>query len=130
MAPPVTLSRSGSAPDVFSHAVGTDAKASLTSNRSISSIDMPAFFNARSVACSGASSMITGSPPIMVMWWIRAIGFTPSALRPLLIADRAARGAVADLAGAGGGQLAVLGDQLDVADALEAGIETDAFIDC
>ena len=67
MAPPLTLSFAGSAPVVFSHAVGTEAKASLTSNRSISSIDMPAFFSARSVAGSGASSMITGSPPIMVM---------------------------------------------------------------
>ena len=52
---------------VFSHATGTAAKASLTSNRSMSSIDMPAFSSARLVACSGASSMITGSPPIMVM---------------------------------------------------------------
>ncbi len=48
-------------------ATGTAAKASLTSNRSMSSIFMPAFSSARLVACSGASSMITGSPPIMVM---------------------------------------------------------------
>jgi len=57
-------------------------------------------------------SMITGSPPIMVMWWIRAIGLTPSAFRPFSLTTIHARGAVADLAGAGGGQLAVLGDQL------------------
>ena len=34
------------------------------------------------MAGSGASSMITGSPPITVMWWMRASGFTPSAFRP------------------------------------------------
>ena len=43
------------------------AKASLTSNKSMSSIFMPAFSSARLVACSGASSMMTGSPPTMVM---------------------------------------------------------------
>jgi hypothetical protein len=47
-----------------SQASGTEAKASLTSNRSMSSIFMPAFFSARWVAGSGASSMITGSWPI------------------------------------------------------------------
>jgi leucyl aminopeptidase len=34
------------------------------------------------LAGRGASSMITGSPPITVMWWMRASGLTPSALRP------------------------------------------------
>src|SRR5436190_1291752 len=37
--------------------------------------------------------------------------------------------AVADLAGAGGGELAVFRDQLDALDAVEADIEADAFID-
>jgi hypothetical protein len=49
----LTFSRSGSAPVFCSHATGTEAKASLTSNRSMSSIDMPAFFSARSVAGIG-----------------------------------------------------------------------------
>src|SRR6266576_5218558 len=50
-------------------------------------------------------------------------------LQALFVDDHDAGGAVADLAGAGGGELAVLRDQLDVADALEAGVEADAFID-
>ena len=48
----------------------------------MSLIFRPAFCRARSVAGMGASSMMTGSWPIMVMWWMRASGFTPRALRP------------------------------------------------
>jgi len=48
----------------------------------MSSIFMPALASARCVAGSGASSMITGSCPITLMWWMRASGFTPNALSP------------------------------------------------
>ncbi|OIQ74198.1 hypothetical protein GALL_441580 [mine drainage metagenome] len=63
-------------------ATGTEAKASLTSNASMSSTFMPARFSARAVAGIGASSMITGSCPMTDMWWTRASGFTPSSFRP------------------------------------------------
>ncbi|MNT37828.1 hypothetical protein D3C72_1739860 [compost metagenome] len=82
MAPPFTLMRAGSAPSALSQAMGTGAKASLTSYRSMSSIFMPAFCSARCVAGSGASSMMTGSWPSTLMWWMRASGFTPSVFRP------------------------------------------------
>src|SRR5258708_21546488 len=47
VAPPCTLSLLGSASVFLSHATGTEAKASLTSNRSMSSIDIPAFLSGR-----------------------------------------------------------------------------------
>src|SRR5260370_40855484 len=50
-------------------------------------------------------------------------------LQAPFIDDHHAGSAVADLAGAGGGVFAVLRDQLDALDAVEAGIEADAFVD-
>src|SRR5690349_24967758 len=50
-------------------------------------------------------------------------------LQPLLVDHDHARGAVADLARARRGQLAVLGDQLHALDAVEADVEADAFVD-
>ena len=46
----------------------------------------------------------------------------------LFVDDHHAGGAVADLAGACRGELAVLGDQLDAPDAREADVEADAFV--
>ncbi len=50
-------------------------------------------------------------------------------LEAAFVDDHDAGGAVADLAGAGRRVLAVLGDQLDALDAVEAGIEADALVD-
>ena len=52
MAPPLTLSLSMSGSCTWAHDMTTEAKASLTSNRSMSAIDMPVF----SVASTGPSS--------------------------------------------------------------------------
>ncbi len=60
---------------------------------------------------------------------MRASGLTPSDFRPLFVDDQDAGSAVADLAGAGSRMLAVLGDQLDALDAVEAGVEADALVD-
>ena len=50
-------------------------------------------------------------------------------LQPAFVDDHHARGAIADLRRSGRGQSAALLDQLDAANRLEAGIETDAFVD-
>src|SRR5436190_1843555 len=49
MAPPLTLTRDRSAPSSLIQASGTAANASLTSKRSMSSIDKPVFASARRV---------------------------------------------------------------------------------
>ncbi|MET9535848.1 hypothetical protein ABZY02_35745 [Streptomyces sp. NPDC006649] len=77
MAPPLTLTFSGSAPVSFSQASTTGANASLISTRSMSSMDMPAFFSAYAVAGMGADSIRMGSSPRTERWWIRARGVSP-----------------------------------------------------
>jgi hypothetical protein len=42
---------------------------------------MPALLRARRVAGIGSSSMITGSPAVTVMWWMRASGFSPCSFK-------------------------------------------------
>src|SRR5690606_18794434 len=56
IAPPLTLSRSGSTPCTWANDIGTAAKASLTSTTAISSIDMPVRRSSRSAARTGPSS--------------------------------------------------------------------------
>mmetsp|Transcript_13043 Transcript_13043/g.40679 ORF Transcript_13043/g.40679 Transcript_13043/m.40679 type:complete len:214 (+) Transcript_13043:274-915(+) len=87
MALPLTLSFSWSAPSALAHEPGTDAKASLTSYRSIWSSDMPAFLSAFLVAGMGPSSITTGSVPASASATTRARALAPlparaSACRP------------------------------------------------
>ncbi len=77
MAPPLTLTLSGSAPVSFSQARTTGAKASLISTRSMSSIVRPVFFRAWAVAGMGAVSMRMGSSPRTERWCTRARGMSP-----------------------------------------------------
>ena len=65
----------------FSQAIGTGAKASLTSKAPMSSMLRPDFFRAFWVAGIGAVSMITGSAPASV-----AVCTLASGLRPRLLA--------------------------------------------
>ena len=59
---------------------GTTAKASLTSNRSMSSRDMPALASTFLVAGTGALSISVGSSPMLAVATMRARGFSPCAL--------------------------------------------------
>ena len=79
MAPPFTFIFAGSAPSSFNHASGTDANASLTSKRSMSSTVSPAFASSFLVAGIGAVSIIRGSSAARVNWTNRARGRSPSA---------------------------------------------------
>src|SRR6478752_4787655 len=63
MAPPLTLTLSCGTPISFMNFIGTAAKASFTSNRSIWSIVMPAFASALRAAGMGPVSMMVGSAP-------------------------------------------------------------------
>ena len=56
---------------------GTTAKASLTSNRSIWSSDMPALASTLRAAGTGALSMSVGSSPMLAAATIRARGVSP-----------------------------------------------------
>src|SRR5439155_1190696 len=78
MAPPLTLTLSMSGWCSFSHASTTDANASLTSNRSMSSTFRPARCRTFSVAGMGPVSMVTGSTPARAKVWNRARGVRPS----------------------------------------------------
>mmetsp|Transcript_16768 Transcript_16768/g.33572 ORF Transcript_16768/g.33572 Transcript_16768/m.33572 type:complete len:205 (+) Transcript_16768:441-1055(+) len=73
---------SGSAPRLFCHAIGIDAKASFTSYRSMSLIDTPALRSRFSVAGMGPASIITGSEPASAIAVTCASGCTPSVLSP------------------------------------------------
>ena len=77
MAPPFTLTFSWGTPCSAIQAMGTGAKASLHSKRSMSSIDMPDFSRAYAVAGMGPVSMKIGSSPRTLMWWMRARGVRP-----------------------------------------------------
>ena len=73
------------------HASTTGANASLTSNRSMSPIDMPLRSSSCAVAGIGPVSIITGSTPTVVWSTIRARGVTPSSLaRSAVISSTAA----------------------------------------
>ena len=80
MAPPLTLVLPRSALSSFSQARTTEAKASLISKRSMSSIDRPDFSRALAVAGIGPVSMVTGSTPARAKVWKRARGVRPSSL--------------------------------------------------
>ena len=79
MAPPFTLTLSMSAWSSFSQARTTEAKASLISTRSMSSIDILAFSRMARVAGMGPVSMVTGSTPARAKAWKRARGVRPRA---------------------------------------------------
>ena len=68
----------------------TDAKASLTSNKSMSLMSIPAAFRTRSVAGIGPVSIIVGSVPILLVALNFARGFrlffSPYSLLPIRIA--------------------------------------------
>ena len=80
MAPPLTLTLSWGTPSLFIHIKGTTANASLTSNRSMSPISMPAFARALRVAGTGPVSMMIGSSPHTAMLRTRARGLQSQGL--------------------------------------------------
>ena len=80
MAPPLTLSFSCGTFKSFMNFMGTAAKASLTSNRSIWSIVRPALASAFCVAGMGPVSMMVGSAPDSAVATMRARGLSPCAL--------------------------------------------------
>src|SRR5699024_9731704 len=65
IAPPLTLSLSWSTPSSIANDSGTEAKASLTSNRSMSATVMPAWASTLRPAAIGPSSRVSVSPPTM-----------------------------------------------------------------
>src|SRR2546423_13068458 len=77
MAPPLTLTRSGSQPRSRLTAQACAANASLASTRSRSLADQPAFFKARREAGIGPVPMIAGSTPAVAQETMRASGFKP-----------------------------------------------------
>mmetsp|Transcript_471 Transcript_471/g.842 ORF Transcript_471/g.842 Transcript_471/m.842 type:complete len:385 (-) Transcript_471:73-1227(-) len=87
IAPPFTLSFLASAFTPFSQAIGTDANASFTSNTSMSSMVILAFFSTARVAGIGPSSMILGSLPAKAIATIRALGRAPSLRSPASFAS-------------------------------------------
>ena len=80
MAPPLTLTRSGSIPRFLIVCSGTTAKASLISHRSMSEACIPAILSAFCEAGVGAVSMMTGSAPAVAIARIRPRGRRPWAL--------------------------------------------------
>ena len=79
IAPPLTLTRSGSRSRSRIVLSGTAANASLISQRSMSPVVIPALARQRSAAGPGAVSMITGSEPTAAVARMRARGVTPLA---------------------------------------------------
>jgi hypothetical protein len=78
IAPPLTLTRSGSAPVSASQARTTEAKASLTSKSPMSSTVRPARLRSAAVAGIGPVSLSTGSTPTNACPATRASGVRPS----------------------------------------------------
>src|SRR6516165_7208664 len=74
IAPPLTLTFEESSSNARRNRSTTDANASLTSMRSISESDMPAFRSTFLVTSSGPVSMIAGSEPILAKALMRARG--------------------------------------------------------
>jgi hypothetical protein len=62
------------------------------------------------------------------MWWMRASGCHAQRLQAALVDHHHAAGAVADLAGVGGVSGRLRLQQLDAGDALQRGVEADAFV--
>ncbi|SST09473.1 Uncharacterised protein [Acinetobacter baumannii] len=82
MAPPLTLTLLSATPMSFMNFITTEANASLTSNRSMSSTFRPALARALRVAGAGPVSMMVGSVEVTAVATIRARAFRPSS-RPL-----------------------------------------------
>ena len=80
MAPPFTFTFSCGTSNAFMNFIGTAAKASLTSNRSMSSIFNPALASALRVAGMGPVSMMVGSAPLSAVATMRARGLKPCVL--------------------------------------------------
>ena len=80
MAPPFTLTLSCGTPSSRMKRMGTAAKASFTSNRSIWSMVMPARASAFLAAGTGPVSMMVGSAPLSAVATMRARGVRPWAL--------------------------------------------------
>ena len=77
----------------------------------------------------GPVSMVTGSTPARAKAWKRARGVSPRALRLLLAHDEHGRGAVGDLRGVAGRDLAVgLEGGLEVGQDLGRGVGADALV--
>ncbi|MCY1448266.1 hypothetical protein D9M71_649230 [compost metagenome] len=77
IAPPLTLIRSWEMFSTRMYSSTTDAKASLSSNRSMSATPIPARLRARKEAGAGPSSMMVGSEPMEAKLRIRARGLRP-----------------------------------------------------
>src|SRR4051794_30856433 len=152
MAPPLTLTLDMSGCSSFSHDSTTEAKASLISVRSMSSIDRPDFSRAFWVDGIGPVSMVTGSTPARAKVWKRARGVRPRALAfsSLMISTAEAPSAICDelpavtfpagldagfrvasvSTGGAGGDLAVgLERWLQVGQRLDGGAGPDALVD-
>ena len=80
MDPPFTLTFSSGTPISLMNFIGTTAKASLISNRSIWSIVRPALARALRAAGIGPVSMMVGSAPESAVATTRARGVSPSCL--------------------------------------------------
>mmetsp|Transcript_5920 Transcript_5920/g.23453 ORF Transcript_5920/g.23453 Transcript_5920/m.23453 type:complete len:214 (+) Transcript_5920:259-900(+) len=77
MAEPQTFSLFWSAPSAFAQEPGTDAKASLTSYKSMSDRESPVFASTFLVAGMGPSSITTGSEPASASPTMRARALAP-----------------------------------------------------
>ena len=110
-------------------AASTEAKASLISIRSMSSIDILLRSSSFWVAGIGPVSMITGSTPTVVWSKIRARGSRPSASAFSRRHQQHRGGAVGDLRGVAGGDLAVLLEgRLQLGELLQARVGPDALV--
>ena len=107
IAPPFTFTLSSDAPVSACQASTTGANASLTSNRSMSAIDMPAFSSTLAVAGITPVSIITGSSPATENACSRAFGSRPSSLAISGVVIITRRAAVVDRAGVARGHLPV-----------------------
>ena len=76
IAPPLTLTRAGSACRSRCQASTTEAKASLISTRSMSASVRPLLDSAYCVAGMGAVNIQMGSAPRTERWWMRARGLS------------------------------------------------------
>ena len=110
VAPPWTLILSCGMPRSRMAIMATQAKASLTSNRSTSSTLQPAFSSALSIAPTGAVVNLAGSCAWAAWATMRATGFRPEASATRLAGQDQGGGAVRDRGGVGGGDRAVLGE--------------------
>ncbi|MCY1367663.1 hypothetical protein D9M69_546070 [compost metagenome] len=82
MEPPLTLTRPASTPRASMKCMGTAAKASLTSNRSMSDRLMPLRWSNLRVATVGPVIITVGSEPTSTKERMRARGLRPAARPP------------------------------------------------